>query len=227
MPDAREAIAAGDRAREIATLRTEVARLRARLNPRSRHWPPAPKLADGLAFVGATAVGLAILRATGSAFLDHLHGRNFTTPTGVGSYFAWSTPIALSHGYLWSAMLVAPWTLALLRAHLRQPRPRLRRLARRPGFVVGFAALLSYAAAWPLQYLASAATGATLWFGDFDVHVYIATIPVGFAAGSAWAVLALAGRALPARDWLDRTGCALGLYWIGMAPVSMLATFGS
>lgn len=221
--------------REVEELRAEVARLRARFRLKHAPWPTGPKLVDVLVFIGATAVGLAILRAKGAAFVGHFYGKDGSKPTAGGAfeyYSTWSSLAAVGHGYMWSGLLVVMWTLAVLSFHLRPPRPRLRRLARRPGFAVCFAAALSYTLIWLIQYVEIAATRAStripVWFGDFDMYVsYGPPLTAGFATGSVWAVQALGGRGRPARDWLDRSGCALGVYWIGMIPASLLTYFAS
>jgi len=208
--------------REVEELRAEVARLRARFRLKRGPWPSGPKLRDGLVLIGATALGLAVLRAKGRFFLGHYYG--LKSPTEYFSH--WSPVAAVGHGYAWSALLVAMWTLALFWFHLRQPRPRLRRLARRPGFAVCLAAALSYSLSWLLMYVESVVNRATmglpLWVADFDGYVCGPPLPAGLAAGSVWAVLALGGRGCPARDWLDRAGCVLGVYWLVMIPASLL-----
>ena len=212
----------GDAAnREVEGLQAEAARVRPQPRFKDAPWPPGPKLRDGLVFIGTTALGLAILRAKRADFADHLRDQPVTTSRGPMTIAGWSPLDLAFNGYMWSGLLVSMWTLAVLYFHLRSPRPRLRRVARRPGFAVCAAAALCYALAWLAQIGVTTARGWPPWMDDFAEAVPIASVPVGFAVGSTWFVLALAGRGRPARDWLDRSGCALGVYWIGMIFPSM------
>ena len=209
---------ADSQVRELAELREEVARLRARLGLRDAPRLPGLKLKDLLVVIGATAVGLAILRAISSDFTDHLPG---SKASGV----IWSWPLAACNGYMMAGVVVAMWTVTALYLRLRPPRPRLRRLARRPGFAMACGAIVTYLTVWAAMggYMAFKAKSSP----DLNDCLIIASLPTGFAAGSAWFLAALGARCRPGPDGLDRSAWLLGLYWLGLAPVSLLAIFAS
>src|SRR5947209_11055 len=76
-----------------------------------------PTLLDAMIVVAATAVGLACFRPVPPLFYSGPH--------------VWALSVLVAD----VTALLAPWTVALLVIRLLPPRPRLRRLARQPGFV--------------------------------------------------------------------------------------------
>lgn len=169
-----------------------------------------PGLLDGMLFIAATAVGLALWRAFESSV--RAAGPNF----GV----RWSWYQLMSAGYI-----LGPWSLALLAASARQPRPGLRRLATRPAFVVGLALLLVLAIEAVAVGAAMAIRGpraSVLMNGPGELLPILIPWHVGNALAVSWAVQASRGRRRWRAGWLDRLGWAVGSCWIALALASSL-----
>ena len=211
---------ADQQARELADLRAEVARLRARLGLREAPRLPGLKLRDLAVVIGATAVGLAIVRANRAGFTNHLPGSK------VNGTIWGSTFVTACNAYMWAGLVAVMWTLTALHFRLRRPRPRIRMLARRPGFAMCCAAALTYLAAWGALAIATARTPPASQ-PDLGDWIFFPSLPTGSAVGSAWFLAALGGRCRPGPDRLDRAAWLLGLYWLGMVPASLLAIFAS
>jgi hypothetical protein len=115
---------------------------------------------------------------------------------------------------------IAPVTLVVLVARFRQPRLRLRPVVRQPGTVGCAAAVLAL-----IEELVWTGTDAierlrpdhpdydssTLTYWDLDgAHP-------GLGIGVVWLWLAVSGRWKPERDWVDRAGVGLSLFWLIVA----------
>jgi hypothetical protein len=164
-------------------------------------------LVDGMIFVATTACGLAVPRAW------------MTSVVPIRKQF-WASPaswrealtLAILDGLEASFPVLLTTTLAILAIRLRQPRPRLLRLAREPGFmaciVAALAVLLGVAFMIPLVL----ARG--VWFAEaFALLSY--TREGGSAVMGAWLVLAMGRRWRPQAHWVDRLGRLVGVDWIG------------
>jgi len=119
---------------------------------------------------------------------------------------------------------VAIGTLTLLLIYFCPPRPGLRRLTRRPGFVACFAASLVILVSFSMDVLE------LLTHGNIaSLYAHIGPHPVvqlehsiekaqqypGYAVGAAWGLLWFGGRWRSEPSRLDALGRALGYYWLG------------
>lgn len=113
---------------------------------------------------------------------------------------------------------LATWTLAWLACRLWGPRPRWRRLARRPGATVGFVAGLAWLVGGGvmLRWAADEHHRAPTWVEYGYVHLASATMLGGFGVLAAWSGSALSGGWRPEGSWIDRMGRALGVGWIAL-----------
>ena len=205
---------------------------------------PAPRcrrftLLDAMVLVAATAAGLAVGLSTRS---EPFHFRGGATPFGEwpslepvdfsGGLLQWKTyreTHMLLTGIAYQAMpLTFPWTLAVLALRLRRPRPSLRRLAHQPGFAACVAvAVMSVAGA--LGEISSL-LDRTTWGDGFRVRWSMVLTAfrdsymnagggrpaLAVAVGAVWAFLALGRIARREPGWIDRSGRALGVYWVAL-----------
>ena len=165
-------------------------------------------LIDAIVLVAATAAGFAVGRAVHP--IDRGYG-GFTRDA-VADY---------------AVSLSLMWALAVLALNLTRYRATRRELACRPGFtaVVGIvierlADLLYYAVIFPLED----AFLRRVSFFDLPVFLsellYLSITNVVRGSSSAgvvaavWIVTALAGCWRAEKTWLDRTGRALGVFWL-------------
>lgn len=110
------------------------------------------------------------------------------------------------------------WTLVLPVLQLR--RGRWRRAARRPGTVACLAAILggllpfacmALMLGYNLAIASSLRMRAVVWVA-WAVRMMFP--PIGLSVLVAWTTLALSGRWRRPADWIDRSGRALGVFWI-------------
>lgn len=179
-------------------------------------------LSDAILLITALAIGLAWMR---------YYRRTVAGDTSFPNVI--DTPSAAFPGFYrvrvarwWiecSYHAVAPVTLAVLVARLRKPRPQLQRLTRQPGTVGCAAAVLAAV----VHHLLKIFDAVLNWFGgdfwhDFGTLAYSqgdAAYP-GLAIAAVWLLLAISGRWRRERDWIDRTGIALSLFWLA-APIAV------
>jgi hypothetical protein len=180
-------------------------------------------LIDAMVLVAATTVSLAALRCCFgdlsevaaecrewiAAVLEHPPGWRAWT------WFVCSLDeltVRLLAPFCWA------WTVALLVVYLRQPRPRMRRLARQPGAVASFsAALILIPAAIGLLYVALARRiefDSQQWERVLGGSFIIIPMAEGLVALGSWATLLFSRRWRAEASWIDRSGRALGFYWI-------------
>jgi hypothetical protein len=128
----------------------------------------------------------------------------------------------------WAALLLTSLevgTLAIVLLTLRHPRPALKRLTLRPGFVACGAAavILSIGAAANVLYLG---VGAVLrhWPGgwvpyqdSYPVYFSSHVGQISYAVAVCWAFMAAGGRWRPEPEWVDRLGRGFG-FCVGMIP---------
>ena len=117
-----------------------------------------------------------------------------------------------------TSCLAAAWTLALVGLRLRRPRPALARLGRQPGFVAGCAAAAALVAGGAYCFpfgLGEAWTGSR-FIGQFHLIWLGMTTGVASAVAGSWAILATSAHWRPEPGWIDRSGRALGGFWIGV-----------
>jgi hypothetical protein len=152
--------------------------------------------------VAATAIGLAVSRIW---FQEYLLAR----PNNEDRWLRWLL-VAVSLRLLNYVPVLAACTVALFVLQLRQPRPRLRSLARRPGWVAVCAAVTGLAIAYVLVALKHA-KGLGGW-----LLVEVSILPVGVAVAAAWVNLAVSGLWRPENQWIDRLGRVAGVCWIAV-----------
>jgi hypothetical protein len=192
-------------------------------------------LLDAMTLVAATAVGLSVVR---TYTLDILN-IDLTPYPLIPSFLLaiWVRIVAL-------LPLPAIWSIAVFALGLRRPRPPLRRLVRRPGFVAtgavclvaaiklaGFLVLIArtignrfYILGQSLvdSFIVTPAYRGPVRVGTIHATAYFASSAMGIslAVAAAWLLLAVSGRWRSEPDWLDRLGRGLGTFWIGIIPLS-------
>ncbi len=153
-------------------------------------------------FVASTALGLAFYRVYVRIEEYHLHDPAILDTTPV----------------------VAMWTFALVILRLQQPRPRLRRLFRQSGMAACSTSAFLMIVYLPIRLLglmkSSVGTefegGFRVWDGTiFGELLHI----VGIAVAAVWLNLALSGRWLAEKSWIDRLGRLFALYWMAIAAI--------
>jgi hypothetical protein len=164
-------------------------------------------LVDAVMLVAATAVGLTLLRpALGSAAM--------VIPSFRGRWLAVESSIF--HGLLYGTPILLTWSVTTLALSFRHPRPPIRRLVRRPGFVANASAIAG-AALVSMHYMVQTAIdpGRT---GRY-MHVMSTGLPaeIGYFVIGSWVALALYRRCRPYPVWTDQLSWALSALWVGMA----------
>ena len=179
------------------------------------------RLADGLAFVAATAIGLAASRATMPEEFTFRPNWNLASVPPRGGW----TPLFVAQvtaelSTIFAIPSLIAWTLAGLALQLRRPRMRWRRSIRRPGMMACLVATMALGL--------SASVSATSWllraeefhFLSWLSHqIAVGTILTGLAVFWCWATLELVGRWRPESSWVDRLGRLLGAAWVAIALV--------
>ncbi len=187
---------------------------------------------DGMALIGATAVGFGLTRLI---FGDLIR------ESQLGPMATWDKAAVMQLAVVGMAM--ATPTLACLSAAMAMlsmggPRRSRRRLARRPGFAAAIGAAASFALGLPyilglilvvtgFQGSESIPSWDELRGGLLQVMYYGHGVP-GLVVVACWAVQGSIGQWRPSRDWLDRTGRALGVVWIALlvgSPIAIAIAF--
>jgi hypothetical protein len=190
---------------------------------------------DGMVLIAATAIGLAIARACALEVL----GNN------LGPYPVLPRMLLTIWAYILATLPVpVMWSIAVFLLHLRRPRPGLRLLADRPGFVacgavtlvaairlIGFVTLLARTIGnryYTVSLELFDAFSVTMSYpGPVNSAIvqnsaYFAASAFGISAAVAalWLLLAVGGHWRSEAHWLDRLGRVLGAYWIAIIPFS-------
>jgi len=177
----------------------------------------------------ATAVGIVDTRHLWDVLPDHRLWK-----LGLG----WTVSATFDRLTIVAAVLLpllAAWTVGVLLARLMPPRPSRRRVALQPGASACGAAVLvlivdtvGQAASlvrleWRLGH--PGLTWKTFGFLSWIHTRVLLTVayPISLAVLSVWGVLFLSGRARPESSWVDRTGRALGAWWIVVAIIFWVA----
>lgn len=237
MPQDSEAIESGPMADVLAKIHQDLAEIRAALQVARAGPAPgraasprgagptegAPRrrfqISDGLILVVAVALDLGLIRAVLGALMG--------PAAGSRDLPRWATLLIV---------VVATWMVATpswLVLRLGRPRPPLRRLATRPGFVAAATASSTLALSLATFGLVAAVRPLVRtepiapywWFGSLTFAAAI----IGPAVGGAWALLALSGRRRPQRGAFDNTGRILGAGWVALFVVAVVVRiiFGS
>jgi hypothetical protein len=169
-------------------------------------------LLDMLILTAATAIGLAWTRAYLSDF-------SAVFPSSHPQAGSWMLLRVRIHGI--TTCLLICWTLALLAIQLRRPRPRLRRLAQRPGMAACNAVAL-IAVYQVLHLLSWSLIRAPL---SQPIWTFVAGCQpsISAAVAAAWLTLAMSGRWRAEPDWIDRAGRVAGACWLGLVIVEWIA----
>jgi glucan phosphoethanolaminetransferase (alkaline phosphatase superfamily) len=168
-------------------------------------------LLDTMILVAATACGLGVDGAL-NALIRSANGLD--SMDMLGSLFgARKYPVLAVLSMMMTMPVAAAWTLALVPLGLLRPRPRLRRLARQPGWMAACAFSLALAFSSVVFVGLVAVIGPTQSIALIDVSPLLAII-FAPAIGATWLSLIVGRRWRPERSWLDRSGRALGVFWI-------------
>jgi hypothetical protein len=169
---------------------------------------------DGMVLIAATAIGLAAGRA-------QVLSRRPGSWWGVDAHTAG----------VWFALA---WSIALIVLQVRPGRRDRRRLWARPGFaacvavVASLAVILVHEAALKRFFAWKRIQPFRLLWSDLFDRIYgLFSISAPCCAAAVWAVLALAGRWVPGRDWREHLGLLLGLYWLAWPPLAWIIALGA
>ena len=143
-------------------------------------------------------------------------------------------PKAFVEGYaslrLFASPFLAPLTLAVLVMRLREPRPRLRRLCRQPGFVaLSSAAMMIVANLLTVIIFHLKRDPERLLVKDSVIGLFSfleSTQPsVGSAVAGAWFIQAISSHWRSEATWIDRIGRILGVLWVAIDAFALLRFF--
>ncbi len=186
---------------------------------------PRPKtirrftLLDAMILVAATACGLAVDGAIQSSvtLADEDVFDSMIRLVGEGE-FAELGAVAL----VFVLPVVASLNLSVIPLGLLKPRPRVRRLACRPGWMAACAVALVLA--FELAVVLVLACGD--FFGPDPLPEMLLLFPalVVPAILGAWLTLALGRRWRPEPSWIDRLGRALAVCWLVLAVLGTVVT---
>jgi hypothetical protein len=172
-------------------------------------------LADLIILVGATAVGLALLRLTWPGYWP-TNGYSWPSPGGGTARIYVDS--AIRNGLGAAPPLLLAWTAGFLAIRLRGPRPRWRQLARRPGTAAAIASMLAVLLMLAMFAVVNITPGRSLefWYA-FLLLSYLA----GPSVIGAWATLAATGLGRREADWIERLGVSLGIGWIALTVAAL------
>ena len=160
-------------------------------------------------------------------------------------YFIESDARSISHtwaGYaaywaqrvsFWACPCLTTWTVAVAILAFVPPRPAVRRLMRRPGVMASIAFIVAFTAlsiAMPSSLIEPAPRfyperGTELYWDDWWIAVCFALPRVAaLCVAVSWVTLAASGRCRRQGEWLDRLGTALGVCWLGLGLMRIVAS---
>jgi hypothetical protein len=182
------------------------------------------KIFDMMLLIVSIAISLWLSRSHLSPVLYALH-------QGFDSKIWAANPLHLS--WNWGSLILrdlqpiaAVSTFTVLMLTFLQPRPCIRRVARRPGFMACLGATLAILVGGILNIQTMGGTPAPGY--RLLQYTEAALLPhgsePGLAIAACWLMLALMGRWRLVRNWIDRSGMALGVYWLVMIFVNRLGT---
>ena len=160
-------------------------------------------LSDLMAIVGAVAAGAAWTRMLDPDLMTTLMS-------------SWSHPTRQSSIELinLTCPLVSTLSMTILVLRLRRPRPRRLKLARQPGFIACSVAVAHLVAGGILILAINFHKNILKHHSSIEDLWEILWIGIGFATAGAWVCLGLVCGWRPEPSWIDRTGRALGLFWL-------------
>ena len=167
-------------------------------------------VADGMALVGATAVGLVLSTRVLARQWEDVEGTSLKT----------ILENARNYYIAWSPLLIA-WTVALVGLRLRRSRPPLRPRVHPPGVlgllvataVLGLVAVTGFAIILTMGVQFESKPDMVI--RSFrEIIPFLVTQQVGLAIAGSWAALALIGMWRPEPGWIDRLGRILCILWI-------------
>lgn len=161
-----------------------------------------------MGLVAATALGFALER-----WRDTPPQGNQTLSVGIGH---WLHLFEIG----WPSCFAVALALVLIPLRWRKPRPSVSRILRQPGTVASLATVGSMIACLvttrigeTITKAANQPTPSKVVFGN-SWYWSKAVGGISMSVTGVWIALALGGRWSPERSWLDRTGRALGIYWL-------------
>jgi hypothetical protein len=174
------------------------------------------RLLDQMIVVAAIAAGIAVVRDLSWVYIKSLH-----SPSSLAQACDYARGLAI--GLLLPFGLIG--TMTVLGFDLRQPRPALTRLSRRPG-VLACAAVAVVLTLGLSGLLVATSVSYWIWSEPFIMDeawarkfLEIMASHCGFGVAAVWSTSACSGRWRPVPGWLDRIGIALGIFWLGMIPL--------
>lgn len=189
---------------------------------------------DLILFIAATAGALAFCKT----FVTWYHP-DYSDPWKVIEDMRRRGPIGAPFHITYWVHLASPflllWTLALIPALLRRPRPPLTRLMRRPGAAACVALVVATTASliiWGLLWLPSL-FGYQIVARSLSSPIYpiayraymFALVAIGHSIAVAWSILAASRRWKAEPTWTDRLGRVFGTVWIVLLPLNHWSAF--
>lgn len=165
-------------------------------------------LLDAIILIASTALGCALLRWSNFDFWSAFDPVQLNKEPFLGGYLE-----VLRLSYRFSSPFLAAWSLALIVARIRPPRPERRRLFRQPGLVATSTAMLAVIAEsiWLIAQSISRNEPLRLSVAFMGCMHFCA-----FSVAGGWLTLALGGRWRAEPDWVDRGGRLVGAGWLGV-----------
>ena len=121
---------------------------------------------------------------------------------------------------LGTVAFLTPLSLTLLVIALRQPRPRLHRVASEPAAIVGLSAafVLVINTALLLTIMGLVGRPLVMFTGGWVLYYCrLLAEQTGMAVGAAWFIQAVSGRCRRSKSWVDVSGWVLGACWLMLA----------
>jgi hypothetical protein len=148
----------------------------------------------------------------------------WAVPEGDSWYEIWQCGLALNQMFSIVALCLS---LPFLTLRLKPPRPALRRIFRQPG-MAACTAVVAYSLLLVISSVVYQLRGLVIGneaLNIFDMVSMLECVPLGGAVAGAWIALWLTRTMCPEPSWIDRSGRALGTYWITSSVLSPLPDF--
>ena len=174
------------------------------------------RLRDALILIAATAAGFGMARAV---WVEHERWRAYPSTTPWFNFWRFDTAMTAISAF------VACLGLGVLVASVISDRRSFRRKLAAPGIIPPLVQFLSSAysaACWAPTWVWMATGHPTNAMGWIDIQQVVRGLisgGPGTCVAIAWIIQAANGRFRPEPTWLDRSGRAIGVYWIGYSLV--------